>query len=140
AVVEGDTRTDLDRERLVVRRPFVLARELGNDVELLVQVEELVAQAREDDATHEGAGERRIEDVGILGESDAERFLGVGGKAEGGGKEQGGEAADHGSPRQMSFPRGRDDTLSINLLLRGTRVAGALRARSAPLFRARRAA
>ena len=76
AVVERDAGPDLQRQRLAVRRPFVRRRELRNDGELLVDVEQLVAQRREHDAPDERAGERRIEHVGILGEPDAQRLRG----------------------------------------------------------------
>jgi hypothetical protein len=82
AVVERHVRPDLHRQRLVVRRPLVGRRELRDDGELLVDVEELVAQRREHDAPDERAGECRIEHVRILGESEAERRLGVGGRGE----------------------------------------------------------
>ena len=45
-------------------------RELRDDLELLVDVEQLVADRREHDAAHIGAGERRIEHVRVLGEPD----------------------------------------------------------------------
>jgi hypothetical protein len=71
AVVERDARSQLDHERLVVRRPFVRGRELRHDRELLVEVEQLVAQAREHDAPDERARHRRIEDVRVFRETDA---------------------------------------------------------------------
>ena len=43
-------------------------------VELLVDVEQLVAQRGKDDAADEGAGQRRIEDVRIFGEPEAQRL------------------------------------------------------------------
>ena len=52
-------------------------RELRHDVELFVDVEQLVAKRREDDAADIGARQRRIENVGIFGEPDAQRGLGV---------------------------------------------------------------
>ena len=47
-------------------------RELRHDLQLLVDVEQLVAQRREDDAADEGARQRRVEHVGILGQADAQ--------------------------------------------------------------------
>ena len=51
-------------------------RELRHDVQLLVDVEQLVADRGEDDAPDIGARQRRIEHVGILGEPDAQMALG----------------------------------------------------------------
>ena len=64
----------------------VARRELRHDVELLVDVEQLVAQRREHDAADERARERRIEDVGILGKADAQRLRGRRQRGDGGGK------------------------------------------------------
>ena len=72
AVVEGHAGAQLERQRLVVGRPLVAGRELRHDLQLLVDVEQLVAQRREDDAADEGARQRRVEHVGILGEADAQ--------------------------------------------------------------------
>ena len=47
-------------------------RELRDDLELLVDVEQLVADRREHDAPHIGARERRIEHVRVLGKPDAQ--------------------------------------------------------------------
>ena len=59
AVVERHARPHLDRQRLAVGRPRVALGELRHDVELLVDVEQLVAQRREHDAADERARERR---------------------------------------------------------------------------------
>ena len=74
AVVEGDAGPKLQRQRLAVRRPLPGRGELRDDVQLLVDVEELVAERREHDAPDEGPRERRIEHVRILGEADAQRL------------------------------------------------------------------
>ena len=74
AVVEGDARAQVQRQRLAVGRPFVARRELRHDVELLVDVEQLVAQRCEHDAADEGARERRVEHVGVFGEADTQRL------------------------------------------------------------------
>ena len=99
AVVELDVRAQLDRHRLAVVGRIMGQRELRHDVELLVDVEELVAQGREDDASDIGAGERRVEHVGILGKSDAERRLRArqsdGCRERRGREERGGEASSH---------------------------------------------
>ena len=99
AVVELDVRAQLDRHRLAVVGGLVGQRELRHDVELLVDVEELVAKRREDDAADIGAGERRVEHVGILGKSDAERRLRArrsdGCRERRGREERGGEASSH---------------------------------------------
>src|SRR5512143_877963 len=72
AVLELDAAAQLDRQRLAVRRPLVAGGELRHDVELVVDVEQLVAHRREHDASDEGPRQRRIEDVRILGEADAQ--------------------------------------------------------------------
>ena len=46
----------------------------GHDGQLLVDVEKLVAQRREHDPPDERAREGRVEDVGILGETEAQRL------------------------------------------------------------------
>ena len=81
AVVERDAGTELQRQRLAVRRPFVCGRELRDDRQLLVDVEQLVAHRGEHDAADEGARERGIEHVGVLGEADAQRLRARGGDA-----------------------------------------------------------
>ena len=50
--------------------------------ELLVDVEQLVAQRGEHDAADEAAGQRRIEHVGILGQADAQGLRMDGGRDE----------------------------------------------------------
>jgi hypothetical protein len=72
AVVEGDAAAQLEDQRLVVGRPLVRGRELRHDVQLLVQVEQLVAQPREHDAADESARHGRVEDVRVLGQADAQ--------------------------------------------------------------------
>jgi hypothetical protein len=52
----------------------VAGGELRNDLQLLVDVEQLVAERREDDAADEGARQCRVEDVGVLGQTDAQRL------------------------------------------------------------------
>jgi hypothetical protein len=74
AVVEGDAGAQLHRQRLVVGRPLPARRELRHHVELLVDVDQLVAQAGEHDAADEGARQRRVEHIGVLGEADAQRL------------------------------------------------------------------
>ena len=74
AVLEGHAGTQLEGHRLLVRAPLVAGGELRDDVELLVDVEQLVAQRREDDAADEGARQRGVERIGILGEADAQRL------------------------------------------------------------------
>ncbi len=84
AVVELDVRAQLDGDGLAVLRRLMGERELRHDVEIAVDVEQLVAQRREHDAPDIRAGEGRVEDVGILGKSDAQVAL----------------RADAGTPRQ----------------------------------------
>ena len=72
AVMEFDARAKLDRDRLSVSGSVVRERELRDDVELAVRVEELVAERGKDDAADIGAAEARIEHVRILGKADAQ--------------------------------------------------------------------
>ena len=73
AVMELHPGTQVDHQRPVVG-PLVAGRELRHDVQLLVDVEQLVAQPGEHDAPYERARHGRVEDVGILGEPDAQRL------------------------------------------------------------------
>ena len=75
AVVEFDARPELDRHFLAVGRRLVGQCQLRHDVELLVDVEQLVAECREHDAADIGAADRGIENVGILGNPDTQRGL-----------------------------------------------------------------
>ncbi|MGY4496699.1 hypothetical protein ACVWYH_000626 [Bradyrhizobium sp. GM24.11] len=70
---------ELDDEALAVVEGLARQRELGHDVELLVDVEQLVAERGKHDAADIGARHRGIEDIGVLGETDAQRGLRVGG-------------------------------------------------------------
>ena len=72
AVMELHAGPQLDRDRLAVGRGLVAEGELRHDVQLLVDVEQLVAERGEDDAADIGARQRRVEHVGILGEADAQ--------------------------------------------------------------------
>ena len=78
AVVEFHVGPELDRHLLAVGRRLMRQRELRHDVELLVDVEQLVAEGREHDAADIGAADAGIEDVRILGNADAKRGLGLG--------------------------------------------------------------
>ncbi len=75
AVVELDAGSQLDGDFLAVLGGVVRERQLRHDVELVVDVEELVADRREHDAADVGARQRRVEDVGVLGQADAQRRL-----------------------------------------------------------------
>ena len=77
AVLEFHAGPKLDRHLLAVGGGLVRQRELRHDVELFVDVEQLVAEGREHDAADIGARQRRIENVGILGEPDPQRGLGA---------------------------------------------------------------
>ena len=101
-VVEGDTLAQLDGERLAIGRPFVAGRELRNDLELLVDVEELVAKRGEHDPADEGAGERRVEDVRILGEPEAQGLRA--GEARYGNRSRGQQRADRPQWLAHGFP------------------------------------
>jgi hypothetical protein len=65
AILELHARTQMNHQRLVVR-PFVPGGELRHDVQLCVDIEQLVAQAGEHDATDIGGGNRRVHHVQIL--------------------------------------------------------------------------
>ena len=82
AVMEFHARPQLDGDLLAVGGGLVRQRKLRHDVELLVDVEQLVAERGEHDAADIGARERRIENVRILGEADAQRGLGLNGRLE----------------------------------------------------------
>jgi hypothetical protein len=75
AVVEFHVRPQLDRHGLAVLRGVGGQRELRHDLQVLVNVEQLVADRREHDAPHIGARERRVEHVRILGQPDPQRGL-----------------------------------------------------------------
>ena len=89
AVVEFHVRPQLDRDGLSVRGRLVRERELRHDVEIVVDVEQLVAQRREHDAPDIRARLGRVENVGILGKADAQMALRQGGRCRDGGREQG---------------------------------------------------
>ena len=61
----------MDHQRLVVR-PFVAGGELRHDVQLLVDVEQLVAQPGEHDAADIGGGQCRVHHVQVLPQRDAQ--------------------------------------------------------------------
>ena len=84
AVVEEDAGAELDEE-LGRGGPFVGEGELGDGLQLFVDVEELVAEAGEYDAADVGAGEGGVEDVGVFAEGDAEGL----GRSRGGCGEEG---------------------------------------------------
>ena len=82
AVVEADALAQLDGDGFAVLGGLVRQRQLRHDVEPLVDVEELVAERRECDAADVGTRQRRIEHVGILGQTNAQRGLGHGRRAD----------------------------------------------------------
>ena len=90
AVVEFDVRAQLDDERFAVVQGLVRQRQLRHEIELLVDVEQLVAERREDDAADIGAREGRVEHVRVLGEADAQGGLRRRGP-DGRGKHRGGQ-------------------------------------------------
>ena len=114
AVVKLDARPQLDGDDRAVFGGLVRQRQLGHDVELLVDLEELVAERGEHDAADVGARERRIEHIRILGQSNAQRRLGRGRRAH---EQNGGE------------PPYRQDP---NLFMRLHSRAGAITARFSP--------
>ena len=77
AVMKFDAGPKLDRHFLSVGRSLVGQRELRHDVELLVDVEQLVAKGREYNASDIGSPHGRIEHVGIFGKADAQGRLGL---------------------------------------------------------------
>ncbi len=56
---------------------------MRHDIEFFVDVDQLVAQRREHDPADKGAGQRRIEDVGIFGEAEAQGLRRGPGRCEG---------------------------------------------------------
>src|SRR6202790_1868103 len=85
AVMEFVPGPQLDRHLLAVGGGLMRQRQLRHDVELLVDVEQLVAECREYDAADIGARHGRVEDIGILAKPDAQRGLGL---SPGPGREQ----------------------------------------------------
>ena len=71
--MELHTGTQMDHQRLVIR-PLVAGCELRHDVQLLVDVEQLVAQTSEHDAPDIGGGKRGIEHVEILPQRNPQRL------------------------------------------------------------------
>ena len=114
AVMELHAGAELDGDRLAVGRSLVAEGELRHDGELLVDVEQLVADRGEDDAGGIGAGKRRIEHVGIIAQPDAQVALGGraagghgSGEREGEGEEGAASCLSHG----LSVISGRDRPL-----------------------------
>src|SRR5215469_8330184 len=70
AVLELDTGAQLDDEPLVAVRPLPFGRQLRDDLQLGTDIDELVAQRREDDAADIGSGKRRVEDIGVRAETN----------------------------------------------------------------------
>ena len=82
AIVEFDAGPQLDRDLPAVIRKLMGQRELWHDVELLVDIEQLVAERCEHDAADVGARHGRVEDIGVLGKPNAQRGLGVDARSE----------------------------------------------------------
>jgi hypothetical protein len=77
AIVEFDAGPQLDRHLLAVGGSLMRQRKLRHDVEFLVDVEQLVAERCEHDAADIGACDRWVQNVRILGKTDAQRGLGL---------------------------------------------------------------
>ena len=75
-VVKLDAGTQFDGHFLAVGGGFVRQRELRHDVELFVNVEQLVAQRGEYDTADISPPDRRIQNIRILGQPNAQRGLG----------------------------------------------------------------
>jgi len=72
AVVKFDIRAQVDRYRQPVGRNFIAERKLRHDVQLFVDVKQLVAKRSKDDAADISPRQSWIENVGVLGKSDAQ--------------------------------------------------------------------
>ncbi|CPP92888.1 Uncharacterised protein [Bordetella pertussis] len=72
AVVELDIGAQLECQRLVVLAEAPRLRQLRHELQLLVDVDQLVAQRGEDNAAHIGAGAVRIEHVRVFLQADAQ--------------------------------------------------------------------
>ena len=72
AVVEQHVAAQLEPQGQPVRRPRPAARELRHELDLLVDVDQLVAERGEDDAPGEARAGRRIERIGIGLQPDAQ--------------------------------------------------------------------
>ena len=88
-ILKFHVRAQLDRNGLSVRRGLVRERELRHDVKVAVDVEQLVAQRREDDAADIGARSGRIEVVRVLGKPDPQGGLRERRRCDDGGRKHG---------------------------------------------------
>ena len=70
---------------------------MRHEFQLVVDVDELVAQRREDDAADEGAGAVRVEHVGVFLQADAQRLRHGGHGEEAGGEGGQSEQSSHGT-------------------------------------------
>jgi hypothetical protein len=77
--VELHARAQLKGQRLAVIAPLPLGGELGGELEIRRDVDELVAQRREHDASDEGACAMGIEHVRVFVQADAQGLRGGGG-------------------------------------------------------------
>src|SRR5215467_7219771 len=103
AIVKFDARSQLYGDSLAVGGGLVGEGELRHDLEVFIDVEQLVAQAGEDDAADVGSGCCGIKVVGIFGESDPERGLS---QCRGGGHHdaQGDSGKNLREPHRPSLP------------------------------------
>ncbi len=75
AVLELDALAQRHHQALIVVDPMPFGRELRDDLQIGADIDELVAHRDEDDAADKRARERRVENVGVFGETDAQRRL-----------------------------------------------------------------
>jgi hypothetical protein len=75
AILEFDPLAQPHDQGLVVINPLPRGGELRDDVEFGADIDKLAAERRKNDAAGKGARHRRIEDIGIVGEADAQCLL-----------------------------------------------------------------
>ena len=99
AIMELHAGAQMDQQRGRVRL-LVAGGELGHDLQLLVDVEQLVAQPGEHDAADIGAGQGGVEDVGVLAQRDPQGLRGgsLGQQGDTGGCQK--ESSHRGAPNR----------------------------------------
>ena len=106
-ILEQHTRTQPDRDGLSVGRGFVSERKLRRRVQVLVDIEQFVANRREYDFSDIGPRQSRIQDVRILRQTDPQRRLSAGCRAGQGNKKHRSGQSGNRFEHRASIPRSR---------------------------------